>query len=155
MDCSQPGSSVHGILQARILEWVAILFSRGSSQPRDWTQVARTAGRIFTIWATREAQQTTYWFSNVFFCLYLSATLMLLLLPRSSSNLPNKHLLISRLYSSKKKKKEWVGEEKKNKRQTEHFSLWSFSCIHLPKLNPFFLLIQCFLDNGLPWWLRW
>ena len=55
----------------------------------------------------------------------------------------------------KKKKKEWVGEEKKNKRQTEHLSLWSFSCIHLPKLNPFFLLLQCFLDNGLPWWLRW
>ena len=39
MDCSQPGSSVHGILQARVLEWVAIPFSRGSSQPRDWTQL--------------------------------------------------------------------------------------------------------------------
>ena len=44
MDCSPPGSSVHGILQARILEWVAIPFSRGSSQPRDWTQVSRIAG---------------------------------------------------------------------------------------------------------------
>ena len=54
MDCSLPGSSVHGILQARILEWVAFPFSRGSSQPRDWTQVARIVG-IFTIWATREA----------------------------------------------------------------------------------------------------
>ena len=41
-DCSPPGSSVHGILQARILEWVAIPFSRGSSLPRDWTQVAYT-----------------------------------------------------------------------------------------------------------------
>ena len=39
MDCSIPGSSVHGILQARVLEWVAISFSRGSSQPRDWTRV--------------------------------------------------------------------------------------------------------------------
>ena len=39
-DCSPPGSSVHGILQARILEWVAIPFSRGSSQPRDQTPVA-------------------------------------------------------------------------------------------------------------------
>ena len=48
MDCSQPGSSVHGIFQARILEWVAISFSRGSSQPRDWTQVSRIAGRCFT-----------------------------------------------------------------------------------------------------------
>ena len=41
VDCSPPGSSVHGILQARILEWVAISFSRGSSRPRDWTQVSR------------------------------------------------------------------------------------------------------------------
>ena len=48
MDCSPPGSSVHGILQARILEWVAISFPRGSSQPRDWTQVSLVAGRFFT-----------------------------------------------------------------------------------------------------------
>ena len=46
--------SVHGILQARILEWVAIPFSRGSLRPRDWTQVSCTAGRFFTIWATKE-----------------------------------------------------------------------------------------------------
>ena len=51
MDCSSPGSSVHGILQARILEWVAVSFSRESSQPRDWTQVSCTAGRFFTNWA--------------------------------------------------------------------------------------------------------
>ena len=49
MDCSQPGSSVHGILQARILERVAIPFSRGSFQPRDQTQVSCIAGRFFTI----------------------------------------------------------------------------------------------------------
>ena len=54
MDCSLPGSSVHGILQARILEWVAIPFSRGSSWPRDWAKVCHLAGRFFTIWATRE-----------------------------------------------------------------------------------------------------
>ena len=54
-DCSSPGSSVYVILQARILEWGAISFSRGSSQPRDWTQVSFTTGRCFTIWATREA----------------------------------------------------------------------------------------------------
>ena len=54
MDCSLPGSSVHGILQARILEWVAIPFSRGSSQPRDQTWVSYIAGRFFTIWATKE-----------------------------------------------------------------------------------------------------
>ena len=54
MDCSLPDSSVHGILQARILEWIAIPFSRGSSQPRDRTWVSCTAGRFFTVWATRE-----------------------------------------------------------------------------------------------------
>ena len=49
MDYSLPGSSVHGILQARILEWVAISFSRGSFQPRDRTQVSCIARRRFTI----------------------------------------------------------------------------------------------------------
>ena len=54
MDCSPPGSSILGILQARILEWVAISFSRGSSRPRDWTCASRVAGRRFHLWATRE-----------------------------------------------------------------------------------------------------
>ena len=55
MDYSPPGSSVHGIFQARIQEWVAIPFSRRSSRPRDWTQVSCIVGRFFTIEATREA----------------------------------------------------------------------------------------------------
>ena len=55
MDCRPSSPSVHGILQARILEWVAIPFSRGSFQPRDRTQVSCTAGRFFTIWSNREA----------------------------------------------------------------------------------------------------
>ena len=59
IDCSLPGSSVHGNLQVKILEWVALPFSRGFSQARDWTQVSHIAGRFFTIWATREAQE--YW----------------------------------------------------------------------------------------------
>ena len=54
MDCSLSGSSVHGIFQARVLEWIAISFSRGSSQPRNWTQVSCIAGRCFTVWATKE-----------------------------------------------------------------------------------------------------
>ena len=53
-DCSLPGSSVHGVLQARILKWIAILFSRGSSLSRDWIQVSYIAGRFFTVWATME-----------------------------------------------------------------------------------------------------
>ena len=55
VDCSLPGSSVHGILQSRILEWVAIHFSRGSSWPTDRTPVSCIAGRFFTTWATRDA----------------------------------------------------------------------------------------------------
>ena len=54
MNCSLSGSSVHGILQARILEWVSISFSRGSFPPRDWTQVSCIAGRFFTVWTTRK-----------------------------------------------------------------------------------------------------
>ena len=54
IDCSLPGSSVHGIFQAKILEWVAISFSRISSQPRDWNWISRIVNRCFTIWATRE-----------------------------------------------------------------------------------------------------
>ena len=54
VDCSPPRSSVHGILQARILEWIAISFSRRSSRPRDQTQVSCIAGRFFTLWATRK-----------------------------------------------------------------------------------------------------
>ena len=49
MDCIPPGSSDHGILQARILEWVAISFSRDSSQPKDQIQISRIAGRLFTV----------------------------------------------------------------------------------------------------------
>ena len=48
--------TIHGNLQGRILEWLGILFSRGSSQPRDWTQVSHIADGFFAIWATREAQ---------------------------------------------------------------------------------------------------
>ena len=57
--CKPMEHTVHGILQARILEWVTFPFSRGSSQRGDWTQVSCIAGGFFTSWATREAQE--YW----------------------------------------------------------------------------------------------
>ena len=59
---SDPDYIVHGILQARIVDWLAIPFARGSSQPRDQTQVSRIAGRLFTSWAAREAHDD----SNIF-----------------------------------------------------------------------------------------
>ena len=55
LDCSPPGSSVHGIFQARILDWVAISFSRGSSWPKHWTCVSCIAGRFFTSWVVGKA----------------------------------------------------------------------------------------------------
>ena len=55
MDCSPPCSSVHGIFQVRILEWIAISFSRGSAWPWDWTCISCITGRFFTCWAIRKA----------------------------------------------------------------------------------------------------
>ena len=79
MDCSLPGFSVHGILQTIILEWVAIPFSRGSSWPRNQTQVSCTPGRFFTIWPTREASSfihvvacvKIFFFLKNFYCSYM------------------------------------------------------------------------------------
>ena len=64
MDCSPPGCSVHEILQARILPWVAISFPRGSSQPRNQTWASCIAGRFFTIWSTRYLLETSLYPSN-------------------------------------------------------------------------------------------
>ena len=57
--CDPMGSTVRGILQARLLEWVAVPFSRGSSQPKGGTQISHIVGGFFTSWATGEAQE--YW----------------------------------------------------------------------------------------------
>ena len=83
MGCSLPCSSVHGILQARILEWVAIPFSRGFSWPGDWTQVSHIADRFLTVWATREVLGILEWVASV---------LLQGLFPTQGSNLPFPHL---------------------------------------------------------------
>ena len=79
MDCSPPGSSVHGILQAGILEWVAISSSRGSSQPRDQTQTFCTADKCFTIWATRGclSKQWFQWTQNLYLPIHRKSTMSL------------------------------------------------------------------------------
>ena len=59
MDCNLSGSSVHGIFQAIVLEWIAVSFFSGSSQPRDRTQVSRIVDRRFAVWATREGLKET------------------------------------------------------------------------------------------------
>ena len=71
MDCSPPGSAVHGILQARILVWVAIPVSRGSFQPRDQTWVSCIAGRFFTVWVTREYMHVYAYVLSHFSCVWL------------------------------------------------------------------------------------
>ena len=93
-DCGSPGSSLHGISQSRILEWVAVSSSRASSQPRDWTQVSCIVGRFFTIWATREAHpgpwpcsKTWPWTqrsSSLWVCMRVCARILCGFLSRSS-----------------------------------------------------------------------
>ena len=79
MDCSLPGSSVHRIVQSSILEWVAISYFRGSSWPRDQTQVSCVVGTFFAIWATRETHYLRMFYVfmaylTVFFLIVLGCT---------------------------------------------------------------------------------
>ena len=76
MDCILPRSCVHGISQARALEWIAISFSRGSSQPRDWTWVSGIVRQILYHWPTREAPSLCIQFSLVqsLSCVWLFVT---------------------------------------------------------------------------------
>ena len=85
VDCSLPGSFLHGILQARILEWVAISFSRGSSRPRDQTGVSCIAGRRFNLWATSSViskNYTTAWRCSL--CLLIASAYELRIVWRKS-----------------------------------------------------------------------
>ena len=87
MVCSPPGSSVHGILQARILECIAIFFPRGSYQPRNQTLVSCIAGRFFTNWATREALNVSLVSWGRIVLLKTSFLELLLLCPKDSGSL--------------------------------------------------------------------
>ena len=69
IDCSPPGSSVHGILQARTVEWAVFSYSRGSFQTRAWTQVSCTESRLFTIWATRADLHSIQYYAICFLLL--------------------------------------------------------------------------------------
>ena len=106
MDCSLPGSSVHRILQAWILEWIAISFSRGSSQRRNWTWVSCIAGRFSSDWAMREATWVYLYYlatpSPEFFLSELTRGLppSRLLLPPAMFSGAGLHLLTSRSLST-------------------------------------------------------
>ena len=109
MDYSPQASPVHGILQAGTLEWIVILFSRGSSWPRNQIQVSRTAGRFFTFWATRGAQTyvfvvahslghvhlfATPWTSARHFSLSFTISRSLLKVMSIESVMPSNHLIL-------------------------------------------------------------
>ena len=91
MDCSLPVSSVHGILQARILEWVAIPFSRTSSRLRDQTQVSCIAGGFFTIWATGDPLPKSTHYLTLSWLIYVTPKLMETPSSSSSWTLPSSH----------------------------------------------------------------
>ena len=143
MDCSPPGSSVHEILQARILEWVVILFSRGSFQPRDWTSVSCIDKWILYHWATCKAPR--FLLSVGLFCIQSPDKPEKAMAPHSST-LPGKpHGQRSLVGCSP-----WGHEESDTTEQLHcHFSL---SCIGEGNGDP----LQCScLENprdGGAWW---
>ena len=125
MDYSLSGSWVHGIFQARVLEWVAISFSRGSYQPRDWTQVSLTVGQCFTIWATREAPSAIRVVSSAY--LRLLIFLPAILIPACASSSP----AFCMIYSAYKLNKQGVNM------QPWHtpFPIWNQSVVPCPVLT--------------------
>ena len=98
MDCRLPGSSVRGIFQARVLEWVAISFSRGSSWPRDQTQVSCIAGRFFTIWANWVVQYK--WIFQINYSLAFKAPTCLIITNIKRSFHKNLYNILSPFYNS-------------------------------------------------------
>ena len=98
-DCSLPGSSFHGSFQARLLEWVAIAFSRRSSWPRDWAWVSRIVGRRFTVWVWLHWKLANpFWKTEIFLWSwihsYLMTAFLLLSIHRNVQTCsPTRHLL--------------------------------------------------------------
>ena len=142
MDCSLPGSSVHGIFQARVLEWVAISFFRRSSWPRDRTRVSCIVGRCFTIWAiTLNTVQVPY------FCLGNSTYL---LQKRSTRSLGLKWIFFSwRIYLLLK-----VGSPTITVLSLSFFrsaSIWwtYLDALSAPASGPYMYMLCIFLTNGL------
>ena len=146
MDYSLPEASVHGILRARILEWVAIPFSGGSSWPRDWTQVSCIAGRFFfffffTAWATREAH----------YIYRVAMNTMTLSEPRGSHQFLHRLLLSSGIKASTLQTC-WKALTSvslfKLKSMYCYLACWLFS--HLERVLMFSTLVHVWLALGLP-----
>ena len=129
VDCSLPGSSVHGIFQAIVLEWVAISFSRGSSQPRDQTWVSRIVDRRFTIWATSLGDIKTHANKKACTCIVTTARFILANNNNNKSKCPS------------------TGEWKKRKRKYWDKSMqWNYSAI---KIIYYYYLKNRWIDHYL------
>ena len=114
MDCmhySLPGFSVHGILQARILEWVAISFSRGPSRPRDWSWVPCITDRYFTVWALKSYSIPGALLSTLIFLLLIRTTLLMVLVVLIIYSWENQHREMSSfvLFGSQRQRVEELG----------------------------------------------
>ena len=139
MDCSPPGSSVHGILQARILEWVARSSSRGSSWPRDLTQVSCIAGGFLIIWATWEAS----WLRLQVAFLFISSSK-----PHSHSQPPSAHPPPPSHTPSRWGNQGWIARG-----VALVIELVAGSASWATGLIPSFLLLP--LHSHLFWWICW
>ena len=147
-DCSLPGSSVQGILQARILTHAAIFSSRGSSQPRDWTCISCVSciGRwVLYHWATWKVQVSNYFPSNAF--IYRINSSDGLNLSRIISRLV--HRISRTLEIFWKLKKKFLRDVFKKRGKTEIHFIWG------RRYNLFqWFLNFVYMRIGLPWWLR-
>ena len=128
-------SSVHGILQARILEWVVISFSRRSSQPRHWIQVSCIVGRHFTVWATREVHKQTYLSSNGQMIQPPDGKSCLLEVTSLETNINSNYLFLTCKYSTEiisvwnyKVLMHNFIQEKSERKRSLFYSIWSQSC---------------------------
>ena len=134
MHCSLPGSSEHGILQTRILEWVAISFNRESSWSRDQIRVYCTAGRFFNVWATREAQvQNTHTLT----CVYSQP-------PRLYLAPPLMGLFINKLDHLHEKRKYRHGWSVVRTTACGHTGVF----LPLDKMRPIIFKLDCTLNSG-------
>ena len=151
MDCSLPGSSVHGILHARVMEWVSISFSGGFSWPRDQTLVSCTAGRFFTNWATRSAFSRLTYFTQ-YDNLYVHPCGIVRDFGKDTytvlyfKGITNKELLYSTGNSSQCRVPAWMREALGGERIHVHVWLIPFD-VHL-KLPQHFKLAMSFPDSS-------
>ena len=115
MDCSLPGSSVHGIFQARVLEWVAISFSRGPSQPKDRTWISCIADRCFTIWSPY-IYIHSHIYTHTYVCMYVCINEPLHHTPTTLHQLHFQFVKLNLIFKKETEERKWRNKNFKNLR---------------------------------------